>query len=132
MNCWKRRKAATISATIPMIERMVFKNFMTKTVEGLVSGPLVRLRATRGGQVTLRRRALEPAVAPMAFRPSPQHTGGTAKGAPMSDITVTMIANPDAPAGAAPILSDADADDPRILVTDLGINRGDGIFEVAG
>lgn len=50
----------------------------------------------------------------------------------MPEITLTWIENPDAPAGASPALADYPADTPHVLVTDLGINRGDGIFEVAG
>lgn len=50
----------------------------------------------------------------------------------MTDIAVVRIANPSAPRGAAPDLAWVGADDPAVLVTDLGVNRGDGIFEVAG
>lgn len=50
----------------------------------------------------------------------------------MTDVTLTLLADPAAPAGSAPVLVDADARAGHVLVTDLGVNRGDGIFEVAG
>lgn len=50
----------------------------------------------------------------------------------MTDLTVTLIADPAAPAGSVPVLVDADPRDPHVLVTDLGVNRGDGIFEGVG
>lgn len=50
----------------------------------------------------------------------------------MTDLTVTLIADPAAPPGTPPDLIDADAAQPHLLVTDLGVNRGDGIFEGVG
>jgi len=50
----------------------------------------------------------------------------------MPGITLCLIEDPSAPAGAPPRLTDASASDPHVLVGDLGVNRGDGVFEVAG
>lgn len=50
----------------------------------------------------------------------------------MSDLTLTMLAAPTAALGTPPVLVPGDAGEPAVAVTDLGLNRGDGIFEVAG
>lgn len=47
----------------------------------------------------------------------------------MTDLALTFLADPAAAPGAPPALLPGH---PEVPVTDLGLNRGDGIFEVAG
>lgn len=50
----------------------------------------------------------------------------------MPTSTLCLIGDPSASAGTPPRLTDASASDPHVRVSDLGVNRGDGVFEVAG
>ncbi|SMO82200.1 4-amino-4-deoxychorismate lyase [Propioniciclava tarda] len=50
----------------------------------------------------------------------------------MSDLTLCLIDRPTAPPGESVSIVDADPLQATVLATDFGVNRGDGIFEVAG